>query len=58
MVAVDGYAVLPYDPAVAVWAHAAATAGRKVLQGDGERRHGQTWFVGVDMPFPTRLMVV
>ncbi|MEM8536926.1 MAG: hypothetical protein AAGF56_03600 [Pseudomonadota bacterium] len=44
----DGCAVFPYDAAVARWAAAAADVGRAVLTAEGERRHGGTWFVGVD----------
>ena len=44
----DGYTVFPYDDAVARWADAAAKVAKSVLAGDVERRHGGTWFVGVD----------
>ena len=44
----DGYAVFAHDPHVAKWANAAYGVGCDVLRGDGERRHGSTWFVGVD----------
>jgi hypothetical protein len=44
----DGYQVFPYDPAVSAWAQAAHRVGIKVLESGGERRHGATWFVGVD----------
>jgi hypothetical protein len=44
----DGYAVFPHDPHVADWANATYDLGCEVLRGDGERRHGRTWFVGVD----------
>ena len=44
----DGYCVFPFERAVADWAAAAAIAGRAVLAEGGERRHGRTWFVGVD----------
>lgn len=44
----DGYVVFPHDPAVASWANAAYRAGKAVLDQEGERRHGGTWFVGVD----------
>lgn len=44
----DGFGVVPYDPRVSNWAKAAHAAGCRVLEGDGERRHGATWFVGVD----------
>lgn len=43
-----GYTVFPPEPAVARWAKAARRAGLDVLARGGERRHGQTWFVGVD----------
>lgn len=40
-----GFAVWPYDARVAEWAQAARTA---ILEIDtSERRHGDTWFVGV-----------
>ncbi len=44
----EGYAVFPFEPEVAAWAAAAHHVGQDVLQGDGERRHGGTWFVGID----------
>lgn len=44
----DGYAVVPYDAQVAAWTLAALNTGCTVLDGNGERRHGATWFVGVD----------
>ena len=44
----DGYAVYPHNPRVADWAKAAYALGCEVLRGGGERRHGRTWFVGVD----------
>lgn len=44
----DGFAVFPRDPRVAEWAKAAQSIGSEILRGDGERRHGRTWFVGVD----------
>ncbi|MEO1638928.1 MAG: hypothetical protein AAFU41_06725 [Pseudomonadota bacterium] len=44
----NGYVVCPFDAAVTRWAAAAAGVATEVLQGDGERRHGRTWFVGVD----------
>lgn len=41
-----GYAVWGFDPGVAVWAQA---AHRRALSLDvSEKRHGGTWFVGVD----------
>lgn len=43
-----GYAVFAPEPAVSAWADAAYRVGCEVLQGAGERRHGRTWFVGVD----------
>lgn len=42
----DGYLHLPHDPAVARWA--AAAAGVAADLDLTERRHGGTWFVGVD----------
>ncbi|MCK0094844.1 hypothetical protein MWU60_04635 [Yoonia sp. F2084L] len=44
----QGYAVFPDEPEVADWAATAATTGCAVLEQGGERRHGSTWFVGVD----------
>ena len=44
----DGFAVFDFDPNVAAWAAAAAKAAHQVLSQGGERRHGGTWFVGVD----------
>ena len=44
----DGFAVFAHDDAVAAWAAAAKVAGEKVLAQDAARRHGGTWFVGVD----------
>jgi hypothetical protein len=41
-------AIVPYEKSIATWANAAKTAGDRVVQGEGERRHGSTWFVGVD----------
>jgi len=47
-----GYAVLPYDPAVATWARTARHAALPVIQDPAEQakwlRHQGTWFVGVD----------
>lgn len=43
-----GFQVFPFDPGVAAWATAAERVGRTVLSKGGERRHGATWFVGVD----------
>ncbi len=44
----DGFAVLPYDPAVALWAAAADAACDRMLQNGPPLRHGGTWCVGVD----------
>lgn len=44
----DGLAVFPYEPRVAEWANAAYDVGCEVLRRDTARRHGDTWFVGVD----------
>jgi hypothetical protein len=44
----DGFALLPYDPAVARWAAAADAACDRMLQGGPPLRHGGTWCVGVD----------
>jgi len=44
----DGYFVCAWDADVARWAAVAARAGQAVLSKGGERRHGGTWFVGVD----------
>ncbi len=43
-----GYQILAFDPDVAAWADAARRVGHKVLSKGGERRHGATWYVGVD----------
>ena len=48
MIGADGYTVFDYDQGVADWARAAHAEGLKVLAQGGERRHGGTWFVGVD----------
>jgi hypothetical protein len=44
----DGFTVFPYEPAVERWAKAAQTVAHGILAKGGERRHGDTWFVGVD----------
>ncbi len=44
----DGFVVFPHDPAVRRWADAAFDVAHDVLKRPGERRHGGTWFVGVD----------
>lgn len=44
----DGYVIFGHDPDVAAWAVQAGNLGKQVLAQDGERRHGGTWFVGVD----------
>lgn len=44
----DGFCVFDDSPEVARWANAAARRALKVLAADGRRRHGGTWFVGVD----------
>lgn len=44
----DGYAVFAPQDAVRTWADAAYRVGCCVLETGGERRHGRTWFVGVD----------
>ena len=44
-----GFCVFPYDSDVCAWAFAAKKAGLQVLENGGERRHGETWFVGVDV---------
>jgi hypothetical protein len=46
--AADGVAVCAPDPAVAAWADAAYRTGCDVLAVDPARRHGGTWYVGVD----------
>ena len=43
-----GYVVLDHDRDVLAWAEAARDVGLKVLADDTSRRHGGTWFVGVD----------
>lgn len=50
----DGFAVFEYDPRTAAWAHAARIAAQKIAaeparRGPDNLRHGQTWFVGVDV---------
>lgn len=47
MVATKGYMVLPYDPSVAAWAEAAYAVANSI--DTTTRRHGGTWFVGVDV---------
>ncbi len=42
----SGYMKCPYDPSVATWAQAARDVASKLDTTD--RRHGHTWFVGVD----------
>ena len=44
----DGYAVFARAPGVVQWAEAARAIGLDLLAQGGERRHGATWFVGVD----------
>lgn len=44
----DGFVVFAHDEGVAAWAAAAKAIGENVLTQGGERRHGTTWFVGVD----------
>lgn len=44
----DGFAVLPYDAAVARWAAAADAACDRMLASRPPLRHGGTWCVGVD----------
>ncbi|MEL7178973.1 MAG: hypothetical protein AAFN63_04000 [Pseudomonadota bacterium] len=48
MLSQDGFIVFPHDPGLATWAEAARRVGEAVLAQGGERRHGGTWFVGVD----------
>lgn len=43
-----GYVVFGHDPEVAAWAVQARSVALDVLAQGGERRHGRTWFVGVD----------
>ena len=43
-----GFRVFAHDPQVLAWVTAAKQAGLTVLDQGGERRHGATWFVGVD----------
>lgn len=47
-IALDGFCVFPHDPDVQSWSAAARKKGHQVLENGGERRHGGTWFVGVD----------
>lgn len=44
----DGYVVMSYDPAVLAWSKAALAVASAIVAQDPERRHGKTWFVGVD----------
>ena len=44
----DGFAVFERSPEVDRWANAAHSVGMEVLAAGGEKRHGETWFVGVD----------
>jgi hypothetical protein len=44
----DGFVVFDRSEEVALWAEAARRAAVTVLAENGERRHGGTWFVGVD----------
>jgi hypothetical protein len=50
--AIDGFMVLPWDPAVADWATAAYPEALKITADPAQQarwlRHGGTWFVGVD----------
>ncbi len=48
MVGQDGFRIFPHDPTVARWVAAAKMAAIEELAGGGARRHGNTWFVGVD----------
>jgi hypothetical protein len=48
VVGAEGYTVFEHSADVARWAAAARDAGLEVLARGGERRHGATWFVGVD----------
>jgi len=43
-----GYLIFDVDGDVQRWAGAAHQLGRRALQEQGDRRHGGTWFVGVD----------
>ncbi|MGB3243220.1 MAG: hypothetical protein WBB25_01695 [Sulfitobacter sp.] len=49
----DGFAVFPHDPAVALWAQAAARVAAELANDPVNRaenlRHNETWFVGVDL---------
>ncbi|WP_333714404.1 hypothetical protein [Yoonia sp.] len=44
----DGFVVFDPNAETLAWAEAAHQAALTVLAGGGERRHGETWFVGVD----------
>ena len=44
----DGYVVVPHDPKVLAWSHAAHEAATQVVKTPGDLRHGKTWRVGVD----------
>lgn len=43
-----GYLLFPAEAGVHRWAAAAGDAARQLLSGPIQRRHGDTWFVGVD----------
>ncbi|SFS13582.1 hypothetical protein [Yoonia litorea] len=44
----DGFVVFERADATLRWAQAACEEGLRILSEGGERRHGGTWFVGVD----------
>ncbi|MDX8348484.1 hypothetical protein SLH49_10845 [Cognatiyoonia sp. IB215446] len=44
----DGYVIVPNDPSVLAWASAANPIAANIVAQNPERRHGNTWFVGVD----------
>ncbi|MGJ8547188.1 MAG: hypothetical protein ACSHWZ_17210 [Sulfitobacter sp.] len=49
----DGFQTYPFDPATAAWAAAAKARMQKITEDPGimaqNLRHGDTWFVGVDV---------
>ncbi len=48
MIKIKGYHVFDCEACVAIWAKAAYDVACDVLRGPVERRHGGTWYVGVD----------
>ncbi|MEL6681643.1 MAG: hypothetical protein AAFQ09_03245 [Pseudomonadota bacterium] len=44
----DGFAIVPFDPEVARWSEAALHVAVQIIERGTGRRHGGTWFAGVD----------